>query len=165
LLVSWEENIEMVALDRTAAINHLDRLAIMITGDGELRSEGVNVGVSSDKDSAIVTDIFPAGGDAVGVGAAAFGAGAVGGDFHPDNVRDGRARDIIMQQLDRPYVDKRRRFSSGADEKKTNQRDGCAEKFDSTFIHVRPAVWPMKVFTRERAEFPTPLAVISQIIL
>lgn len=156
--MGWKKHIEMVALDRTAAINHLDRLALVITGNRKLGSERVVIGISRHERAGVVADVSPAGGYAVGIGAAAFGTGAVGGDFHPDDVRHGRGGDIIMQQLRR-----RRIFRTSADKQHAKQRYDRTQKIVADFNHVRRVRWPMNIFTRQSAEIPTPCLEIHEI--
>lgn len=84
--VGGEEDVDVMALDRAAAIDHFDGLAVVVTGDQELGSEGEKSGVGGDEDAGVVADRAAAGGQADGVGAAAFFAGAIGRHFHPEEM-------------------------------------------------------------------------------
>src|SRR3954467_3902699 len=86
------EHVELVALDRPAAVNDLDG-ATGVARDDQLGAEGEVLGVGGDEAAVVIGHVVAAGGDALGGLAAALGAGAVGGHFHADRAEllgDGR---------------------------------------------------------------------------
>src|SRR5690606_31606749 len=77
-LVVIEVDIQLVALDRAAAVDDLDGLATGVAGDDQLRAEGQDIRIGGHELAVVVTDMLAAGGQALGLWAAADGARAVG---------------------------------------------------------------------------------------
>ena len=79
-LVGVEEDVEPVSSDGTAPVENSYGLSIIIAGDNHFSSKGVSF-VGRHEDIAWLY-FEPAGGYAVGILAAAFRAGAIGGYSH-----------------------------------------------------------------------------------
>ena len=85
LFVGGEVDIDLGPFDRPTAIDDFYNLAIVIPGDTQFGSEGKQFRVGGDKNAIVVIDGFSAGGDPGCFGAATIGAGAIAGDFKPDD--------------------------------------------------------------------------------
>jgi hypothetical protein len=68
LVVGGEEDVELVALDRAAAVQDRDALPARVAGDLQPGVEVEEVFVRGDEESGVVIDALAAGGDAAGVG-------------------------------------------------------------------------------------------------
>lgn len=86
LFMGGEENVQVVAFDRAAAIQDLHGLAVVVAGDDKLCAEGV-LCWGGDEMAIVGGDGFSAGGNALGMAAAANFARAVSRHIHPDNMR------------------------------------------------------------------------------
>ena len=83
LFVVGKEDIDVITLDGSPAIDDFNGLSVRIAGDLQLRAERQDPGVGRDEMPIIVNDGTTAGGDAAGVCSTAFGAAAIGCHFHP----------------------------------------------------------------------------------
>src|SRR4051794_34402987 len=72
LIVGGEEDVDVAALDRAAAVDDLDGLGAVVTGNLEPRAEREQVGVGGDERAAVIADPAAAGGQAAGGTAAAL---------------------------------------------------------------------------------------------
>src|SRR5690606_5519626 len=70
-------------------VDDLDGVAVGVAGADQFGAEGQDAGVGCDERAVVVAYQLAAGGDPLGLRAAATGAGAVGGDFHQDGARGG----------------------------------------------------------------------------
>src|SRR5688572_26995656 len=84
-----EEEVKLAALDRAATVLHFDGPSLGVPRDDDLRAEGNDAGVGGDELAVVVADVLAAGGDALGLGAAALFARAIAGDFHDDRAGGG----------------------------------------------------------------------------
>src|SRR4051812_3815699 len=100
-LVRREEDIDVVALNRPAAIHDFDAAA-GVAGDDDLGPK-MQARVGGDEVAVVVVHQLAAGGDAGGVFATALGAGAISGDEHLDDAAmsngGGRLNRRVVHQL------------------------------------------------------------------
>lgn len=82
--VGREKHIQLVPLNRAAGVDDRHGSAVGVAGDDELGVERQDTGVGGDEEAVVVVNLLPAGGDALGVLAAALFARAVGRHFHGD---------------------------------------------------------------------------------